>query len=132
MNPWLIIAVIGAGIVFLIDYLLRRKKWTDNTKTERTSLIVHMVSLPLYVFLSIFGLLWGIVAYSPDTAFGEALYDVTMTLGGYYWIAAAAAAIGSFIFRKIGKPKASIWINVIALAYMAVLLEANSIAGKLL
>ena len=132
MNPWLIIAVIGAGIVFLIDYLLRRKKWTDNTKTERTSLIVHMVSVPLYVFLSIFGLLWGIVAYSPDTAFGEALYDVTMTLGGYYWIIAAAAAIGSFIFRKIGKPKASIWINVIAFAYMAVLLGANSIAGKLL
>lgn len=132
MNPWLIIAVIGAGIVFLLDYLLRRKKWADNTKTERTSLIVHMVSLPLYVFLSIFGLLWGIVAYSPDTAFGEALYDVTMTLGGYYWIAAAAAAIGSFIFRKIGKPKASIWINVIAFAYMAVLLGANSIAGKLL
>ena len=132
MNPWLIIAVIGAGIVFLIDYLLRRKKWTDNTKTERTSLIVHMVSVPLYVFLTIFGLLWGIVAYSPDTAFGEALYDVTMTLGGYYWIAAAAAAIGSFIFRKIGKPKASIWINVIAFAYMAVLLGANSIAGKLL
>ena len=132
MNPWLIIAVIGAGIVFLLDYLLRRKKWADNTKTERTSLIVHMVSVPLYVFLSIFGLLWGIVAYSPDTAFGEALYDVTMTLGGYYWIAAAAAAIGSFIFRKIGKPKARIWINVIAFAYMAVLLGANSIAGKLL
>ena len=132
MNPWLIIAVIGAGIVFLLDYLLGRKKWADNTKTERTSLIVHMVSVPLYVFLSIFGLLWGIVAYSPDTAFGEALYDVTMTLGGYYWIAAAAAAIGSFIFRKIGKPKASIWINVIAFAYMAVLLGANSIAGKLL
>ena len=132
MNPWLIIAVIGAGIVFLLDYLLRRKKWADNTKTERTSLIVHMVSVPLYVFLSIFGLLWGIVAYSPETAFGEALYDVTMTLGGYYWIAAAAAAIGSFIFRKIGKPKASIWINVIAFAYMAVLLGANSIAGKLL
>ena len=132
MNPWLIIAVIGAGIVFLLDYLLRRKKWADNTKTERNSLIIHMISVPLYVFLSIFGLLWGIVAYSPDTAFGEALYDVTMTLGGYYWIAAAAAAIGSFIFRKIGKPKASIWINVIALAYMAALLGANSIAGKLL
>ena len=132
MNPWLIIAVIGAGIVFLLDYLLRRKKWADNTKTERTSLIVHMISVPLYVFLSIFGLLWGIVAYSPDTAFGEILYDVTLTLGGYYWIIAAAAAIGSFVLRKIGKAKASIWINVIALAYMAVLLGANSIAGKLL
>ena len=132
MNPWLIIAVIGAGIVFLLDYLLRRKKWADNTKTERTSLIVHMVSVPLYVFLSIFGLLWGIVAYSPDTAFGEVLYDVTLTMGGFYWMIAAAAAIGSFVFRKIGKPKASIWINVIAFAYMAVLLGANSIAGKLL
>ena len=132
MNPWLIIAVIGAGIVFLLDYLLRRKKWADNTKTERNSLIIHMISVPLYVFLSIFGLLWGIVAYSPDTAFGEILYDVTLTLGGYYWIIAAAAAIGSFVLRKIGKAKASIWINVIALAYMAVLLGVNSIAGKLL
>ena len=132
MNPWLIIAVIGAGVVFLLDYLLRRKKWTDNTKTERTSLIVHMISVPLYVFLSIFGLLWGIVAYSPDTAFGQALYDATLTLGGYYWIAAAAAAIGSFILRKIGKPKASIWINVIALAYIAAVLALNEIAGKLL
>ena len=132
MNPWLIIAVIGAGIVFLLDYLLRRKKWTDNTKTERTSLIVHMVSVPVYIFLSIFGMLWGIVAYSPDTAFGEVLYDVTLTMGGFYWMIAAAAAIGSFVFRKIGKPKASIWINVIAFAYMAVLLGANSIAGKLL
>lgn len=132
MNPWLIIAVIGAGIVFLLDYLLRRKKWADNTKTERTSLIVHMVSVPVYIFLSIFGMLWGIVAYSPDTAFGEVLYDVTLTMGGFYWMIAAAAAIGSFVFRKIGKPKASIWINVIAFAYMAVLLGANSIAGKLL
>lgn len=132
MNPWLIIAVIGAGIVFLLDYLLRRKKWADNTKAERNSLIIHMISVPLYVFLSIFGLLWGIVAYSPDTAFGEILYDVTLTLGGYYWIIAAAAAIGSFVLRKIGKAKASIWINVIALAYMAVLLGVNSIAGKLL
>ena len=132
MNPWLIIAVIGAGIVFLIDYLLRRKKWADNTKIERTSLIVHMVSVPLYVFLSIFGLLWGIVAYSPDTAFGEALYDATLTLGGYYWIIAAAAAISTFILRKIGKPKASIWINVIALAYIAAVFALNEIAGKLL
>ena len=132
MNPWLIIAVIGAGIVFLLDYLLRRKKWADNTKTERTSLIVHMVSVPVYIFLSIFGMLWGIVAYSPDTAFGEVLYDVTLTMGGFYWMIAAVAAIGSFVFRKIGKPKASIWINVIAFAYMAVLLGANSIAGKLL
>ena len=132
MNPWLIIAVIGAGIVFLIDYLLRRQKWTDNTKTERTSLIVHMVSVPVYIFLSIFGMLWGIVAYSPDTAFGEVLYDVTLTMGGFYWMIAAVAAIGSFVFRKIGKPKARIWINVIAFAYMAVLLGANSIAGKLL
>ena len=132
MNPWLIIAVIGAGIVFLLDYLLRRKKWADNTKTERTSLIVHMVSVPLYVFLSIFGLLWGIVAYSPETAFGEILYEATLMLGQVYFIVAAAAVILSFIFRKTGKIKASIWVNVIAFAYIAVVLTVNSLAGKIL
>ena len=39
MNPWIIIALIGAGIVFLIDYIVRRKKWSDNTKAEKGSLI---------------------------------------------------------------------------------------------
>ena len=83
-------------------------------------------------FLSVLGMLWGIVAYSPETAFGAALYDATLMLGGIYFIVAAAAVILSFIFRKTGKIKASIWVNVIAFAYIAVVLTVNSLAGKIL
>ena len=32
MNPWLIIMIIGAGIIFGLDYLFRRK----NGKTTQT------------------------------------------------------------------------------------------------
>ena len=132
MNPWLIIAVAGAVIVFLLDYLLRRKKWAENTKKEKGSLLVSMVSIFLYAFLSVLGLLWGIVSSTPDTAFGKTIYNVTSTLGGYYWVVAIAAVIATFILRKTGKTKASILINVIALAYIVVVLGVNYLAGNLL
>ena len=132
MNPWLIIAVVGAGVVFLLDYVLRQKKWKDNTKKEKGSLLVGMISVGVYAFLSALAMLWGIVPYSPDTRLGEVLYDATLTLGLYYWVLAIAAIIGTFILRKIGKTKASIWLNVIALAYIAVVFGVNYLAGEFL
>ena len=91
-----------------------------------------MFSAGPYVFLSVFGMLWGIVPGSPETALGEVLYDATLIMGGIYFVVAAVAAILSLVFRKIGKVKASIWINVIALVYIATVLAANSLAGKIL
>ena len=132
MNPWVIILFVMAGIVFGLDYLCRRKKWRDNSKGEKISLLVNMFSVGVYIFLSALGMLWGIVAYSPETAFGEILYEATLMLGQVYFIVAVAAVILSFVFRKTGKIKASIWTNVIAFAYIAVVLTVNYLAGKIL
>ena len=132
MNPWLIILFVTAGTVFGLDYLFRRKKWKDNSREEKISLIVNMFSVGPYIFLSVLGMLWGIVAYSPETAFGEILYEATLMLGQVYFIVAVAAVILSFVFRKMGKIKASIWTNVIAFAYIAVVLTVNYFAGKIL
>lgn len=132
MNPWVIILFVMAGVVFGLDYLFRRKKWKDNSKGEKISLLVNMFSVGVYIFLSVLGMLWGIVSYSPETAFGEVLYDATLMLSGIYFIVAIAAVILSFIFRKTGKIKASIWTNIIAFAYIAVVLTVNCLAGKIL
>ena len=132
MNPWVIILFVMAGIVFGLDYLFRRTKWKDNSKSEKISLLVNMFSVGVYIFLSALGMLWGIASNSPETAFGEVLYDATLMLGGIYFIVAIAAVILSFIFRKTGKIKASIWTNVIAFAYIAVVLTVNYLAGKIL
>lgn len=132
MNPWFIIVLVGAAIVFALDYLFRRKKWEDNAKQEKSSLVLNMISVPVYVFLSVLGLLWGIAVGSPDTALGNMIYDVTLTLGGYYWVAAIAAAVGSFVLRKIGKTKASIWVNVIALVYFVAVMGVNYLAAEFL
>ena len=132
MNPWIIILLFAAGVVFGLDYLLRRKAWHNNTKEEKISLLVNMFSAGPYVFLSALGVLWGIVPGSPETALGEVLYDATLIMGGIYFIVAAVAAILSLVFRKIGKLKASIWINVIALVYIVMVLAVNSLAGKIL
>ena len=132
MNPWIIILLLAAGVVFGLDYLLRRKAWHNNSKEEKISLLVNMFSVGPYIFLSALGALWGIVPGSPETALGEVLYDATLIMGGIYFVVAAVAAILSLIFRKKGKLKASIWINVIALVYIAAVLAVNSLAGKIL
>ena len=118
--------------MFGLDYLVRRKAWKDNSKKEKISLLVNMFSVGPYIFLSALGALWGIVPGSPKTAFGEVLYDATLIMGGIYFLVAAVAVILSLIFRKKGKLNASIWINVIALAYIATVLAVNSLAGKVL
>ena len=132
MNPWIVILLFMAAIVFGIDYIVRRKKWKDNSKEEKISLLVNMFSVGIYMFLSVLGLFWGIAGNSPETAFGEVLYEATLTMGAIYFIVALVAVILSLVFRKIGKIKASIWTNVIAFAYIAVVLAVNSLAGKLL
>ena len=132
MYPWIIILLVMAVVVFGLDCLIRRKKWKDNTTLEKISLIINMLSVGPYIFLSGLGLLLGITDSSAETAFGKVLYDATLMLGAIYFIVAFAAVILSFIFRKIGKIKASIWTNVIAFSYIVVVLTVNSLAGKIL
>lgn len=132
MNPWLLIALVLAGIVFGIDYLLRKKKWENNTKEEKISLLVNMFSAGLYAFLSAVGLLWGIASNSPKTAFGEVIYNATLMMGSIYFVIALVAVIVSLILRKYRKIKASIVVNAVALAYIVIVLFANYIVGIIL
>ena len=132
MNPWIIITLIMASVVFGIDYLLRKKKWNDNSKDEKNSLLVNMFTVGPYAFLSALGMLWGIASGSPENAFGEVLYDVTLMMGGTYFIVAIVVVIMSFILRKKGKIKESIWINVVALAYIVIVLAVNFLVGEIL
>ena len=132
MNPWIIILFLTAGIVFGLDYIIRRKTWKANSNGEKISLIINMFSVGPYVFLSVLGMLWGIVSYSPETLLGTVLYNATLTMGEFFFVVAVAAVVLSFVFRKQGRIKASIWINAAAFAYMAVVLAVNSLSGKLL
>ena len=132
MNPWVLITLVMAGVVFATDYLLRRKKWQDNSKEEQISLLINMFSVGPYAFLSALGMLWGIVPGSPETALGEVLYDATLMMGGTYFIVAIVAVIASFILRKREKIKASIRINLIAFVYIVVVFAINYLVGEIL
>ena len=132
MNPWIMITLVSAGIVFGIDYLLRKKNWKNNTKGEKISLLVNMFSVGPYAFLSVVGLLWGIVSNSSKTALGEVVYNVTLMMGSIYFVIAIVAVIVSLILRKYGKIKASIWVNAISLAYIVIVLFANYLVGIIL
>ena len=129
MNPWIIITLVLAVIAFGIDYLLRKKKWKDNSKLEKISLIIHMCSGGPYVFLSALGMLLGIVPGCPKNAFGEFIYKVTLIMSEFYFVVAIGATITSFILRKKGKTMASIWVNITALLYIIAVLSINSFIG---
>lgn len=64
-----------------------------------------MISAGIYTFLSVLGMLWGIVSSYPKTAFGKILYNSTLFMGSTYFIIAIAAAISSLILRKKQKNK---------------------------
>ena len=129
MNPWIIIALIGAVIVFLLDFALRRKKWNMNTVKEKISLVIHMIFVTLYAFSSVLGIFLGILGASPDTIFGQKLYDITLLMASYIWVVAIISTIASFILRKKGKTKASILINIFTLAYIIIVFVVNHLAG---
>ena len=116
MNPWIIITAVMAGIVFGFDYLLRKKKWKDNSKAEKISLLINMFSAGPYVFLSALGMLWGIVPSSPETTFGEVLYDATLYMGGAYFAVAFAALIASKTTAAGSDPSPCLTISTLALS----------------
>ena len=132
MNPWLIIMIIGAVIIFGLDYLFRRKKWKDNSNKEKISLILNMFSVGPNTFLSALSMLWGIVGNSTETHFGNVLYNATLTMASFYFVIAIIATISSLILRKKEKINASIWVNIIAFAYIAIVLTTNTLVGKFL
>ncbi len=132
MNPWISVMLVSAGIVFLLDLIVRRKKWKDNTKTEKISLLLNMFSVVIYAFSSVLGVFWGIAGGSPDTAFGKLFYDVTLKILACNGIVSIVAIVGSFILRKRGKAKTSILLNLLAMAYMIILFITNYFAGAVL
>lgn len=132
MNPWIIILLVTAVAVFAVDYLLRKKKWNENSRQEKISLLVNMFSVAPHIFLSVLGMFWGIVPGTPESAFGKILYTVTLKMGSLYFIVAVTAVILSIFLRKKGKAKASTLTNVAALLYITVVLLVNSIVGKIL
>ena len=132
MNPWILFALVGAVCIYFLDYLLRRKKPKENTKLENVSLLVNMFSIGPHLFLSAIALFWGVTGCGSVTAFGKVLYDVTIVMAGIYFFIALAAAISSLILRKAGKLKASIWVNIIAFAYIIIVLAINYLAGEVL
>ena len=132
MNPWIVILLIMAGAVFAIDYIARRKAWKNNTKEEKVSLLINMFSAGCYVFLSALGMLWGITGGSCKTVVGAVLYEATLFMGSTFFVVAIAAVILSLVFRKKGKIKSSVWVNVFALLYIVAVLSVNYLADLLL
>ena len=132
MNPWIIILLVTAISVFAVDYFLRKKKWNENSRQEKISLLVNMFSVAPHIFLSVLGMLWGIVTSTPESAFGKILYAVTLKMGSLYFIVAIVAVTLSIFLRKKGKAKASTLTNVAALLYIIVVLLVNSVVGKIL
>ena len=118
--------------MYVLDLLVRRKKWNQNSKQEKISLVLSMIFVVFYLFTAVLGMLWGIAGGGADTAFGQALYDVTLVVSSFNWLVGLVATIGSLVLRKKEKIKASIWIQIIAVGFIIVVFLLSSLAGAVL
>lgn len=121
MIVWIIPTLIFAGIILLIDFIVRRKKWSQNTKTEKIGLILTVVAAFPYIFCSIYGILFGIVGAQGTSAVMAALHNIVELCGKGIVFVSFAAVIASLVLRKLGKAAASNWSLGIGLIYCAVI-----------
>ena len=111
MNPWIAIGIFLALVYYLIDLIVRRKKWSNNTKEEKISLVLGMAILSVYAFCSALGMLIGIVG-GGGSVLAEFIHQATIAVGAVIWLLSLISAIGSIILRKKGKARASIMIHL--------------------
>lgn len=121
MIIWLVPTLGLAGIVLLIDFIARRKKWSENTKSEKNGLILTLLCSFPYLFCSIYGALFGIVGKHGTSAFMAVLHEIVVLGGKGIVFVCLAATIASLVLRKKGKAAASNRSLVIGLIYCAVI-----------
>ena len=125
MIIWAVPCLFFTGIVYLIDFLLRRKKWADNTQSEKNGLILtFLMSFP-YLICSAYGIFMGIVGPSHDGELMRKLYEILLVVGGATFAVCLLATISSLVLRKLGKSVAANWSLLIGLFYCVAVLAAS-------
>ncbi len=121
MIIWVVPTLLFAGTVLLIDFIVRRKKWQENTKNEKIGLVLTLlVSFP-YIFCSIYGALIDIVGAQGTSSLMITLHEIVVLGGKGVVFICLAATIASLILRKCGKAAASNWSLLIGFLYCAVI-----------
>ena len=125
MLIWAVPCLLFTGIVYAIDFLLRRKKWTDNTQSEKNGLILTLlVSFP-YLICSAYGFFMGIVGPARDGELMRKLYEILLVVGGATFAVCLFATIASLVLRKMGKSVAANWSLLIGFFYCLAMLAAS-------
>ena len=116
---WILLAVAATGIVWLIDFIVRRKTWNQNTQAEKGSLVMtFMFSFP-YIFTSVAGTLLG------KLDLGEKALSPIVVAAGYATPAVVIAGVlESIILRKQGKVAEANLAQIFAFGYCCVVIIA--------
>ena len=116
-----------AAVVLLIDFVLRRKKWSENTKSEKNGLILTLVVSFPYIFCSIYGRLMGLVDPRGKGALTDLIFEVLLVAGKGTIFVCLAALVASLVLRRQGKAVASNRVLLGGLLYCAVLIGTSCV-----
>ena len=126
---WLVPSLLGAGIVLLIDFIVRRKKWKENTKTEKIGLILTVLFSFPYIFGSVYGVLLGILGTYSESPVEELINKVIVYGGKAIGPVCLTATIASLVLRKIGRSNVANRSLIIGFAYCMLIIGASYILG---
>ena len=125
MSAWIGVCLFFTGIVVLIDYILRRKKWSENSRSEKNGLALTLLASFPFILCSAYGILLGIVGPSGKSSFMIGLYNVVLIAGKATFLVCLGVTIASLVLRKIGKARAANWALVMGLCYCVVFLGVS-------
>lgn len=130
MYPWIIVGLFLAGIYYLIDRVVRRTKWKDNTPEEKKSMTVGMVCMSIYAFFSVVGIFVGIVG-AGHSELAQLFHRLCVAMGAAAWAVALGVTLVSIWLRKKQKTKASTLIHILGVGYMVLLVAVMAISDFL-
>lgn len=128
MYIWFLLGAFFAGIYYLLDLAIRRRRWKNNTVPEKRSLALGMACMPFFAFFSYLGLFLGITGDGDGSFFGV-LYSVSLYMGAAMGVISLACVIASLILRRQGKAAASGIVSLAALGYCFIVVILYVVAG---
>ncbi len=115
---FVLIGILLVVLFFGLDFLVRRTKWSDNTKDEKVSLIINMITIPIYYLMGSVGILFAMVDTTARTELGKMLFEVSAVLASFSGAVVFAISIASIVLRKKGQTRGSKWVHMGSFIYI--------------
>lgn len=131
MFMWILLIISYLVILGLVDYLIRKKHWRDNSLEEKRSLLVYFGCGIVYLVFSMIGVFVGISGEPYESGVGIALFNIAAYMSMATPAVCAIVSVLNIMLRKKNEFSKSNRIHLLAIIYILVSLLLSFIADAI-